>query len=392
MTASTTLMDFIRVIEDPRIERNKKHKLSDILMSALLAIMAGCEGWLSIYTFVKDNEESLRKFLDFENGIPSHDTYARVISILRPEILCESLYGRVHALFEVSKKKGNQLCLDGKDIRRSFDKIRGKDVISLVSAWCVEQNLVLGQVKVGEKSNEITAVPELLKILNLQGMVVSLDAIHCHQEVAKVIHDQQGDWLLALESNQRNFHHKVKTRFEHAQKIQFKDHVHDFAEFTSKGHGRIEIRKYWQMPADSFSEAKDWPGLRTIGCVEAIREIQGKTSKETRYYLSSLSLNAGQFGQHVRNHWTIENNLHWCLDVSMGEDASRLRTENAAENFATLRRIALSLHNRDLSGLSLKAKQRKANSNPAYLTEIIKTTGPGVESDCGVIWHKDCTN
>lgn len=374
MADTRSLMSFISKIEDPRIERHKKHKLSDILMSALCAVLAGAEGWLAITQWARSHESWLQKFLDFQNGIPSHDTYARVISLIDPEVFAESLYGWAKAIFESSKTEGDQVVIDGKSLRGSVNALRGKDALSMVSAWVVEQNLVLGQTRVEEGSNEVTAVPKLLEILNLKGMLVSLDALSCRTDVAQAIHDQGGDWLLALKANQKNFHHRVRRIFNRPNKNQFKEVAFDSFETVDKGHGRIETRRYYQLAADHFPEAEDWKGLKTVGYVESIREIGSKRTVEKRYYVSSLPLNAQRFGRHVRNHWTIENNLHWCLDMSMGEDASLIRQENAVENFATLRRMALSILNRDSSGLSLKQKRRKANSDTAYLSEIIQTT------------------
>lgn len=258
-------------------------------------------------------------------------------------------------------------------LRRSFDKATGKKAIHLVSAWVVENQVILGQVKVDDKSNEITAVPKLLDFLNIKGAIISMDAMGCQTAHSEKIIEKGGNDLFSLKGNQGNLHDDVHLFFEDAKKDHFKDIKHDFLECTEKGHGRIETRKYYQTDQiDWLEDRKQWRGIHSIGMVESTRTIGDKTTIETRYFISSLPCNADKFASAVRGHWSTENSQHWCLDVGMGEDCSRIRIGNASENFGVLRRVALNLLKKEKSSKrGIRAKSRIAGWSRDYLIKVL---------------------
>ncbi len=369
----TALVTFFLGVEDPRLQRGKRHRLLDIMVIAVCAVVCGCQGWAQIEEWAEGHEEWLKTFLDLPHGIPSADTFARVFSIINAEQfeLCFSQWAR-----EVNRSCGGKLiAIEGKTIRRSFDTAAEKSAIHLVSAWSVENQVVLAQVKVDNKSNEITAIPRLLDLLNLKGTTVTIDAMGCQTAIALQIVNKGGDYVFSLKGNQGTIHEEVKEFFEDERKNKFKDVSHDTWEITEKGHGRIEERFYLQSGEVKWMEDRGkWKDLKSIGFVDSKRIIGEKTSEETRYFLSSLPQDAAQFAKAVRGHWGIENGLHWCLDVVMNEDQSRIRVKNAAENFAVLRRIALNLlkkapHKKKRAGMA--SKSRLCNWNRDYLLQVL---------------------
>ena len=369
----TALVTFFLGVEDPRLQRGKRHRLLDIMVIAVCAVVCGCQGWAQIEEWAEGHEEWLKTFLDLPHGIPSADTFARVFSIINADQLepCYSQWAQ-----EVSRTCGRKLiAIDGKTIRRSFDTAAEKSAIHLVSAWSVENQVVLAQVKVDNKSNEITAIPRLLDLLNLKGTTVTIDAMGCQTAIALQIVNKGGDYVFSLKGNQGTIHEEVKEFFEDERKNKFKDVSHDTWEITEKGHGRIEERFYLQSGEVKWMEDRGkWKDLKSIGFVDSKRIIGEKTSEETRYFLSSLPQDAAQFAKAVRGHWGIENGLHWCLDVVMNEDQSRIRVKNAAENFAVLRRIALNLlkkapHKKKRAGMA--SKSRLCNWNRDYLLQVL---------------------
>lgn len=367
------LVTFFLGVEDPRLQRGRRHRLLDIMVIAVCAVVCGCRGWSQIEEWAEGHEEWLKTFLELPHGIASADTIARVFSIINAEQfeLCFSQWAQ-----EVNRASGGKLiAIDGKTIRRSFDTAAQKSAIHLVSAWSIENQVVLAQVKVDDKSNEITAIPKLLNLLNLKGTTVTVDAMGCQTDIALQIVNKGGDYVFSLKGNQGTIHKDVMEFLEDERKNKFKDLNHDIWEITEKGHGRIEERFYLHSGEVKWIEDKGkWKGLDSIGLVDSRRIMGEKVSEETRYFLSSLEQDAEQFAKAVRGHWSIENGLHWCLDVVMNEDQSRIRIKNAAENFAVLRRIALNLlkkasHKKKKAGMA--SKSRLCNWDRDYLLKVL---------------------
>ena len=362
-------------IEDPRVERTKLHPLLSIVTIALCAVISGAESWNEIEEFGEAMEDWFADFLELPNGIPSHDTFNRVFSAFDPRQFRECFLGWMRSVAGVLPAQ--VVALDGKALRGSHDKWADKGPIYMVSAWAAENRLILGQVKVDEKSNEITALPELLRCLAITGCIVTIDAMGCQREIAQQILDQSGDYVLALKGNQGTLHQDVEVSFAEAMASQFDGVVHDHAETAGKGHGRIEIRRTWVIDDAEVMEwinsHHQWPGLAAIGMVQSERRIGAERTEETRYYILSQKLSAARFGETVRSHWGIENQLHWVLDVAFHEDASRIRQGHAAENFAVLRHIALNLlrSHPTKKRLSIKGRRLKAGWDRAYLMRLL---------------------
>ena len=358
-------------IKDPRIERCKRHALLDILFLSVSAVLAGAEGWESIEEFGHFKLEWLRKYVALANGVPRHDTIARVVSRLNPEALQRCFLSWMQAV--VGATEGQVVAIDGKTLRRSFDRASRQGALHLVSAWASHNGVVLGQLKTEEKSNEITAIPTLLELLELKGCIVTLDAMGCQREIARTIRDKQADYVLAVKGNQGVLHEAIVGFFETAQQHDFKGITYAYHEETDSGHGRIEVRRYWQSTdTTDLSRGGEWAGLKTIGMTESERHIGEKITCERRYYICSLPLDAQLFGNAVRRHWAIENSLHWVLDVTFREDESRLRRGHAAENFSILRRLALNLLKRETStSKSQKAKRRSSGWDDNYREKVL---------------------
>ena len=358
-------------IEDPRIERGKHHQLIDILCLAVLAVIAGAEGWEDIEEFGKQKRDWLRKFLRLPNGIPSHDTISRVFRQLKP---AEFQQGFARWIESLPLPRGQrQVAIDGKTLRRSHDRRTMKSALHSVCAWSVENHLVLGQQAVDAKSNEITAIPELLKLLDLQGAIVTIDAMGCQKEIATDIVQGGGDYVLAVKDNQPKLHAALHEHFLYL-------HETDFAEGNCRrrvthdqAHGRDEERTYYQspLPASLGDLAGEWTGLASVGQVISHTERDGQQVSEVRYYISSLAPQVKCFAGAVRGHWGIENSLHWVLDVTFREDECRIRKDHGPENFALLRRFALSLLKRDTSPGSIRKKRKRAAWNNEALAKFV---------------------
>lgn len=362
------LITIIREIEDPRKERTRLHKLEDILVIAICALLCGAESFEDMEIFGEAKEEWFGTFLELPNGIPSHDTFGRVFAAMDPEKFLEAFMRWTQSLREALS--GEVVSIDGKALRRAIDKGQSPKVI--VSAWAAGSGLVLGQRKVEDKSNEITAVPELLRSLELAGCIVTLDAMGCQKQIAREVIESDADYVLALKGNQGTAHEEIRTFLDDA--IARKDPSLAYWESVEKGHGRIETRRYWQSDRLAwFGDKAAWDSLRSVGVVEATREIDGKISTERRYYLSSLTLDAQRFGHAVRSHWGVENQLHWVLDVVFNEDQSRARAKHAGENLATLRRWSLNLLKADklLAKRSLKGRRKNAGWDNSYLLHLL---------------------
>lgn len=371
---TATIQDHFSGLTDPRVERTKHHPLINIVTIAICAVICGAETWVDIEMYGKSKQDWLAGFLDLAKGIPSHDTFGRVFARIDPEEFQSHFLAWVRAVFEVSN--GQVIAFDGKQLRRSHDHANGKDAIYMVSAWAVANGLVLGQVKVDDKSNEITAIPELLSFLELAGCIVTIDAIGTQVAIAAQIIDQQADYVLALKGNQGVIHEAVAVLFDDALSNNFSRLQHDFVQTVDGNHGRLEIRRHW-ITSDigwlpQVTGKPLWPGLRSIGMVRVQRRIGAQTTESTRYYLSSLEANAATFADAVRSHWGIENSLHWVLDIAFREDECRIRKDHAPQNFAVLRHIALNLLRQEKTAkVGVKAKRLKAAWNNNYLIKVL---------------------
>lgn len=366
-----SILTHFALLEDPRIERTKEHLLLDIIAIAICAVICGADSWVDIEAYGEAKHEWLKGFLALPNGIPSHDTFARVFARLDPQQLQQCFLNWISDISALTQ--GEVIAIDGKTLRHSYDKGANKGAIHRVSAWATSNRLVLGQRQVDEKSNEITAIPALLSVLALSGCIVTIDAMGTQKEIASAIIEQQADYVLALKGNQTSLHEDVQWLFEQAHQRQFAQVAHEFHQSIDKGHGRIEIRRCWTLSdLDYLVQKPQWKGLRSVAMIQSQRRTSGVTTTETRYYLSSLAGNAQQIAQAVRSHWAIENSLHWVLDVSFAEDQCRIRTENAPQNFALLRQIALNLLTQEKSAkVGVKDKRKKAGWDDAYLCKVL---------------------
>jgi predicted transposase YbfD/YdcC len=367
---AVALLDHFAELRDPRREHRRWHKLSDILVIAVCAVLCGAESFPAIEDFGHEREDWLQQFLELPGGIPSHDTFNRVLRLLDPVQFQACFLSWMRAVAEATA--GEVVAIDGKALRRSFDKGTAKRAIHMVSAWATENGVVLGQRKVDTKSNEITAIPELLDLLALKGCIVTIDAMGCQRAIAQKILDQEADYVLALKGNQPTLEQAVERFFVTGPAAEAHRSRSAYHEQTEQGHGRVELRCAWiSAELDAELTAAAWPGLQSIGMVEATRTLAGETSVEQRFYLSSLPPEAPPFARAVRKHWGIENKLHWTLDVTFREDQSRLRAGHGAENFAVLRHIALNLLRQESSPKSMPRKRLACALNPDYLLKVL---------------------
>ncbi len=369
---SGSLLKHFATLEDPRRAYLVEHPLLDIVALTICAVICGAETWEEIEAYGYSKGAWLKTFLSLPNGIPSHDTIARVFALLEPTQLQECFVSWVKSIAELSL--GEVVSIDGKSARHSYNKEQGKGAIHLVSAWASENQLVLGQIKVADKSNEITAIPQLLNILDVSGCIVTIDAMGAQKEIAKQIIDQGADYVLSLKGNQGNLNADVQQLFDWARKSEFKDIEHEAYQTLEKGHGRIEIRRYWLLGAvEHLTNADQWHGLKRVGMIEAERRILGQpTTLERRYYLVSLDGGVERFAHASRGHWGIENQLHWSLDVVFHEDDSRIRTGHAPENMTLIRKFAFNLLAKETSSKgSKKAKRLKAGWDNDFLIRVL---------------------
>jgi predicted transposase YbfD/YdcC len=374
--ADPSLMTHFSILIDPRVERTKKHSLNDILVVAICGFICGIDNWVELEYFGKCKEAWFRSFLMLPNGIPSHDTFGRLFAALDPEAFSRCFIAWMRAVAEVTA--GEIIPIDGKTLRRSFDRAAEKSAIHRVSAWSTQNGLVLGQVKTDEKSNEITAVPKLLELLRVEGCIVTLDAMGCQRELAQQIVNKGADYVISLKGNQETLHREVENLFNEAREESFETVPYEYTETLEKGHGRIEKRRYWvTAKLDAIPRAEKWACLNSVGMVESERTIGNETSREVRYFISSLAGDdAKVFANAVRRHCEVENNLHWVLDVAFREDHSRVRKDNAPENAAMLRHLALNLIKADkLVKAGVQTRRKLAGWDENYLLHLLGFEG-----------------
>jgi predicted transposase YbfD/YdcC len=363
---------FFAKLKDPRRAHRRLHPLQDILVIALCAVIAGAQDWPEIETFGRKRRDWLGRFLDLPHGIPSHDTFQRVFDRIKPTAFQACFRAWVQAVGTALRVK--HVAIDGKTLRRSGSAKLGP--LHLVSAWATAEHLSLGQVAVDAKSNEITAIPALLELLDLEGALVTIDAMGCQKAIARKIVDQGADYVLTVKDNQGHLLADIQRRFEEAFDTGFAGMEHDAYEKRDRGHGREEFRSYTILRgAQGLRHAEDWAGLRTIGMCYSERTVKGETTSEVRYFIASKKASARYFGAALRNHWRIENCLHWQLDVNFDEDRNRVRNRNAAENLALLRRLTLSLLQAHPEKLSIAKKRFAAALDPDFLEEILHADG-----------------
>jgi predicted transposase YbfD/YdcC len=357
----------------PRIERSKEHLLIDIVAIAILAVISGADGWVSIELYGKAKYEWLKGFLELPNGIPSHDTFSRVFARIEPKQFQECFLSWVNSI--TKKLELEVIAIDGKTMKQSYDRNQSQKPLHIVSAWSASHQLVLGQKKVNKKSNELTAIPALLELLEMEESIITIDAMGCQKEIAALIIKKKGDYLLALKGNQNLIHKDVKKWFELAREEEFVGREHSYYQQIEGGHHRVEKRQIWTVAVSELPPLHNqslWTELKTVVMVVSERRLWNKTTTEVRFYLSSLASNAEKIAQAIRSHWGIENSLHWTLDVTFCEDKSRIRKDHSPENFALLRRLAVSLlkQEKGFKG-SLKMKRYLAGMDNNYLVKIL---------------------
>ncbi len=368
-----SILQYFATLNDPRIERTKEHLLIDIVAIAILAVISGADGWIGIETYGQAKHEWLKEFLELPNGIPSHDTFSRVFARIDPNEFQKCFASWINS---ITGKLGLEvIAIDGKTLKQSYDRNEKQKALHIVSAWSTSHQLVLGQQRVDKKSNEITAIPALLEMLEIEGSIITIDAMGCQKEIASLIIKKKADYVLALKANHKNLHKEVEKWFELAEKENFQGQEYSYHQEVESGHNRIEKREIWTVPISSLPGLNNqliWKGLSTVTMVISERRLWNKTTKAVRFYISSLENNAVKIAKAIRSHWGIENKLHWTLDVTFSEDNSRIRRDNSPENFSLLRRLAVNLLKQETTFKgSLKMKRYKAAMDNNYLVKIL---------------------
>jgi len=365
-----SILTHFAALPDPRRERLRRHRLLDLIAIAICAVVAGCDDWVEVAAYGRQQETWLKTFLPLPNGIPSHDTFSRVFRLLDPAAFRRCFTRWIEAVQAATG--GKLVAIDGKTLRHSFDTAAGRSALHLVSAWAGQNQLVLGQVAVDGKSNEITAVPELLALLDLKGATVTLDAMGCQKEIAAAIRAAGADYILAVKGNQNTLYEGLSDFFVDCLDNDFAGVPHRYHKSVGRGHGRHETRHYYVADVpEALRTRAQWRDLRSVGMVYAEREVGGRIEGEARLFISSLRAQVRAFARAVRGHWGIENQLHWALDVTFGEDASRVRKDQGPENLAWLRRVAVSLLRNEPTKASIKCKRKMAGWDDDYLLSIL---------------------
>lgn len=370
----TSLLEHLGRVSDPRVKRTQRHELMDILVIALCATIGGADDWVSVVQFGKSKLAWFSTFLKLPNGIASHDTFGRVFQILDSKALEQVC---IEWLQSIAGQVEGVVAIDGKSLRGS--RSGKKSPLHIVSAWACQNSMLLGQVQTDKKSNEITAIPELLKLLSLKGCIVTIDAMGCQKAITKAIIDSEADYVLNLKSNHPYLHRQVASWFQKNHETDFAEQAHSryVTQANTNNHGRIESREHWLMEVPEYltRATKHWTKLQTIAMVRRTRQIGDKTSDETHYYISSLPLSAGaqSIAKAIRSHWAVENELHWSLDVAFREDACQVRRDEGPANLACIRRLALTQLKRETSlKVGIKNKRSRAGWDPAYMEKVLE--------------------
>lgn len=374
MTIETSIQVYFADLDDPRIERNRKHALMNILTIALLGVLSGADTWVDIQRYGEAKRDWLASWLDLSNGIPSHDTFGRVFRWLDAEQFQARFVAWTQRICQVTD--GQLVALDGKKLRRSQDRAHQRDGIWMVSAWVSEKRMVLGQRQVAEKSNEITAVPELLAALDLSGCVVTVDALNTQTATAEQIVKANADYILPVKANQGTLYEDLELLFEGFEAENYRAVPHDTAKQVAEGHDRRELRQCWVVSEPEYRaylrREANWPKLTSLVKLLTVRMTAKKAEVTVRYFISSWSACAQAFLSHIRQHWQIENGLHWVLDIAFREDESRIRKDHAPQNMAVLRHMALNLLKQETTTkVGLAAKRKMAGWDNAYLLKVL---------------------
>ncbi|MBD0386573.1 MAG: ISAs1 family transposase [Nostoc sp. C3-bin3] len=370
---TSKFQEYFTEVKDPRVEKTRLHSLTDIIIISILAVIAGAEGWEDIEEYGVNKKEWLGTFLELTFGIPSPDSFRRVFERINPKEFEQCFQMWIQSL--VKKLGVEVVAIDGKVLKGSYDRKSQLKALHMVSAWSKEHRLVLGQRKVSDKSNEITAIPALLEMLDISGCIITIDAMGTQKSIAKKIIEADADYILSLKDNHPTLHQQVKNWFEIAQSLGFKDVDVNISQRIEKGHHRIENRQVYTVPISqipALHEQDDWVGLKIV--VMVVRSVQhwNKTTNEVQFYISSLASDANKIGSAIRQHWGIENSVHWTLDVTFHEDECRIRSLHSPQNFALLRRIALNALERETSfRRSLRQKSRRAAMNDQYMVSVL---------------------
>ena len=373
---TASLIQHFADLPDPRTGNAKAHLFLEILIIAILAVICGADGWSEVELFGKTKQKWLKTFLQLPKGIPSHDTFGRVFARIQPDEFQKRFREWVHAVEELTA--GQVIAVDGKQLRRSYDRGAGKAAVYMVSAWATQNQLVLGQTKVADKSNELSAIPELLRLLDLSGCIVTMDAAGTHSQITETIRAGGGDYLLVVKDNQPHLLEDLQSLFAEDRAREMKYAQFQYAQTVQTGHGRVERRECWATDRadllDWIRNRQPWKDLNSVVRIVSQRQIGETLQVQTQYFISSLPADAHAILKARRSHWKIENQLHWELDIAFREDDSRVRSDHAAENLAVLRHIALNLlQNEKTAKGGMRAKRLQAGWDNAYLLRILQS-------------------